>query len=110
MQRFKKNKEVKLKKKNCVRCGNEYLGHCVSKYCDICKTLKREAKQSKVRETNNIEIKHSHASIVEKVLTCKLEGCEKKYTIEIFPNQFIYPAFCPEHRNPYKRRLFKNEV
>ena len=37
---------------------------------------------------------------------CCLEGCDEKFTIKVFPKQTVYPRFCMEHRNDFKRENF----
>jgi hypothetical protein len=37
------------------------------------------------------------------VMDCALEGCEHQFEVKIYPRQYIYPKYCPEHRNEYKR-------
>ena len=37
------------------------------------------------------------------VLNCELEGCDHQFEVKIYPRQYIYPKYCPEHRNEYKR-------
>jgi hypothetical protein len=37
------------------------------------------------------------------VLNCALEGCDNQFEVKIYPRQYIYPKYCPEHRNEYKR-------
>jgi hypothetical protein len=36
-------------------------------------------------------------------MNCALEQCESQFTIKIFPRQYVYPKFCQDHRNEYKR-------
>jgi len=36
-------------------------------------------------------------------MDCALEGCDHQFEVKIYPRQFIYPKYCPEHRNEYKR-------
>jgi len=37
------------------------------------------------------------------VMNCALEGCDNQFEIKIYPRQYIYPKYCTEHRNEYKR-------
>ena len=37
------------------------------------------------------------------VMNCALEGCDHQFEVKIYPRQYIYPKYCPEHRNEYKR-------
>ena len=37
------------------------------------------------------------------VLNCHLEECDNQFEVKIFPRQYVYPKYCPEHRNEYRR-------
>ena len=37
------------------------------------------------------------------VMGCALEGCKQHFEIKIYPRQYIYPKYCPQHRNEYRR-------
>jgi hypothetical protein len=37
------------------------------------------------------------------VMTCALEGCEHQFEVKVYPRQYVYPKYCPEHRNEYRR-------
>jgi len=37
------------------------------------------------------------------VLSCALEGCDHQFEVKVYPRQYIYPKYCPDHRNEYKR-------
>ncbi len=37
------------------------------------------------------------------VLNCALEGCDHQFEVKIYPRQYVYPKYCPEHRNEYRR-------
>jgi hypothetical protein len=37
------------------------------------------------------------------VLRCDLEECANHFEIKIYPRQYVYPKYCPSHRNEYKR-------
>jgi hypothetical protein len=37
------------------------------------------------------------------VLNCDLEGCDNQFEVKIYPRQYVYPKYCPEHRNEYRR-------
>jgi len=36
-------------------------------------------------------------------MNCALEGCIHQFEVKIYPRQYIYPKYCPEHRNEYRR-------
>lgn len=37
------------------------------------------------------------------VLSCALEACDNQFEVKVYPRQYIYPKYCPDHRNEYKR-------
>jgi hypothetical protein len=37
------------------------------------------------------------------VMSCALEGCENQFEVKVYPRQYVYPKYCPVHRNEYKR-------
>ena len=37
------------------------------------------------------------------VLNCVLEACDHQFEVKIYPRQYVYPKYCPEHRNEYRR-------
>jgi hypothetical protein len=51
----------------------------------------------------NQTFKHTYTEVVTMVMDCALEGCTHQFEVKIYPRQFIYPKYCPEHRNEYKR-------
>ena len=100
-------------------CGREFWGHHVAKYCELCRTPRmraiRRARIKKRREAAhndkvNMEFKHSFYEVNESEFTCKLDGCNNKYRVKIFPKQFIYPRYCEEHRNEHKRNIFLRQL
>lgn len=106
-----KRQKVKRKLKRCkyIGCDQEFLGHPISKYCDYHSDIKnREKKITKKRDVlkENKVIEHDSTKIINIELSCSLTGCRIKYEIEILPKVFIYPKFCTEHRNKYKREYF----
>jgi hypothetical protein len=37
------------------------------------------------------------------VLPCALGGCDNQFEVKVYPRQYVYPKYCPGHRNEYKR-------
>lgn len=103
----KSDERKRLKLKKCLECGIEFKGHIISKYCD---KHRKEINRIKIvkkilkKEDTNIVIKHEKHEITKMVLNCAL--CHNEYEIELIPQQYIYPKFCNEHRNEYKRKIF----
>lgn len=114
--RILKHKEVvtlKIRKCEYPECGIEFLGHPISKFCPAHNSRSRQnikiKKKTSVTENNRI-IDHECKDITSIILECSLKGCREKYEIEICPKQYIYPKFCPEHRNKYKRESFLKSI
>ena len=106
-----KRQKVKLKLKECKYsgCKKAFLGHPISKYCEFHRNIKnREKKNCKKQDVseNNRIIDHDNKMIINETLRCGLKGCRTKYTIEILPKVFVYPKYCLEHRNAFKRDNF----
>jgi hypothetical protein len=51
----------------------------------------------------NQSFRHSFTEVSTMVMDCALDGCENQFEVKIYPRQYIYPKYCPEHRNEYKR-------
>ena len=109
--------KVKMVNKRCELegCDIEFVGSITSKYCTehrkskYRKVIDKEKieKKKELRKCNNNQIiKHSFNE--SKVIqgTCQLEGCGKSFEILLIHNTYIYPKYCPEHRNEFKRERF----
>lgn len=105
LPKYKKKKRIKLK--ICQYCGKEFWGHPIAKYCELHRDVKQREKTKKSPEpgdSNNRTYNHDHIEVVEESWICELDGCGKSYIVKIFPKQFVYPRFCEEHRNEFRRR------
>jgi hypothetical protein len=51
----------------------------------------------------NQTYKHAYTEVVTTVMTCALEGCDNQFEVKVYPRQYVYPKYCPIHRNEYKR-------
>lgn len=105
LPKYKKKKRIKLK--ICQYCGKEFWGHPIAKYCELHRDVKQREKTKKSPEpgdSNNKTHQHDFIEVVEQSWVCELEGCDKEYVVKIFPKQFVYPRFCEEHRNEFRRR------
>ncbi|MCB9497683.1 MAG: hypothetical protein H6686_12425 [Fibrobacteria bacterium] len=105
LPKYKKKKRIKLK--ICQYCGKEFWGHPIAKYCELHRDVKQREKTKKSPEpgdSNNKTYNHDFIEVAEETWTCELEGCDQTYTVKVFPKQFVYPRFCGEHRNEFKRR------
>lgn len=105
LPKYKKKKRIKLK--ICQYCGKEFWGHPIAKYCELHRDVKQREKTKKTPEpgdSNNRTYNHDFLEVGEETWECELDGCGKTYTVKIFPKQFVYPRFCDDHRNEFKRR------
>jgi hypothetical protein len=109
-----------LKIKNCAFPGckikEQMTGkglYCVEhrkrKYRKIIDAGKIAAKKAEEELINpNQTINHNYTNPICVKMSCKLEGCNKEFEIQVYPNVFCYPKFCKEHRNEFKRKMFLN--
>lgn len=108
MQLPKTPRGQKFKEKICQYpgCGKKFHGIHISKYCvEHRKDRYRIRKRTKPEDVNlkNQTISHKYTTVVEQTMNCALEQCENQFTIKIYPRLYVYPKFCEEHRNEYKR-------
>jgi len=108
MQLPKTPRGQKFKEKVCQYpdCGKKFHGIHISKYCvEHRKDRYRIRKRTKPEDVNlkNQTISHKYTTVVEQTMTCALEQCESQFSIKIYPRLYVYPKFCTEHRNEYKR-------
>jgi hypothetical protein len=108
MQLPKSRRRQKLREKKCQYpgCGKIFFGIHISKYCPEHRQDRyRIRKRTKPEDVNikNQTFKHNYTEVVTMVLNCALEGCDNQFEVKIYPRQYIYPKYCPEHRNEYKR-------
>ena len=90
-------------------CGREFWGHPIAKYCELHRDIKLRQKQKKnveSIESKNIIFRHNYTESMDLTFKCCLEGCDGTFTIKVFPKQTVYPRFCLEHRNDFKRENF----
>ena len=103
-----------IKKCQFQGCDEKFEGIGAAKYCQehrkpmyrkYITMHKREQENKDIREVDKPEksnaiIHHNHTQATEEVRTCP---CGKQFKVTLFPNIDVYPKFCPEHTNPYKR-------
>jgi len=109
LPKYKKKKRIKLKVCQEPGCGREFWGHPIAKYCELHRDIKQRQKQKKdidSIESKNMIFRHNYAEVIEVNFKCCLDGCDAMFPIKIFPKQFVYPRFCMEHRNDFKRNNF----
>jgi len=115
MQLPKTPRGQKFKEKICLYpgCGKVFHGIHISKYCvEHRKDRYRIRKRTKPEDVNlkNQTIQHKYTTVVEQTMNCALEQCENQFTIKIFPRLYVYPKFCVEHRNEYKRERYLRQI
>ncbi len=108
MQLPKSRRRQKLREKKCQYpgCGKIFFGIHISKYCPEHRQDRyRIRKRTKPEDVNikNQTYKHNYTEVVTMVLSCALEACDNQFEMKIYPRQYIYPKYCPDHRNEYKR-------
>jgi len=108
MQLPKSRRRQKLREKKCQYpgCDKIFYGIHISKYCaEHRQDRYRIRKRSKPENVNikNQTISHPYTEVTMTVMHCQLPGCDNQFEVKLYPRQFIYPKYCPEHRNEYKR-------
>ncbi len=108
MQLPKTRRRQKLREKRCQYpgCGKIFFGIHISKYChEHRKDRYRIRKRATPEDVNlkNQTIKHQYTEVVTMIMDCDLEGCGHEFEVKIYPRQYVYPKYCPEHRNEYRR-------
>ncbi len=109
LPKYKKKKRIKLKVCQEPGCGREFWGHPIAKYCELHRDIKQRAKHKKEFESvevKNMVFKHNYTEVLDLEFLCCLEGCDQRYTVKVFPKQFVYPRYCMEHRNDFRRANF----
>lgn len=101
---------IKLKKCLYPECQNLFQGRGFSKYCDehrqrqYRKVIDKLNKKVIVTENPNQTYRHENSSVTMITFTCVLCGAE--FDLQIYPNIYIYPKYCEDHRNLFKRTLW----
>jgi hypothetical protein len=108
MQLPKSPKKPKIREKKCVYpgCGEIFYGIHAAKYCSVHRDPKTRVKEKPVVEhvtEKNQVLEHVYDRVKTVVMNCALEGCNAPFEVKVYPRQFVYPKYCPEHRNEHKR-------
>ncbi|MFP4520811.1 MAG: hypothetical protein ACLFQK_01570 [Fibrobacterota bacterium] len=109
LPKYKKKKRTVLKTCAEPGCGREFIGHPISKYCEKHRDIRNRQRKKKVFESideNNMVFEHDFHETIETEFVCRLKGCDNKYKVKLMPRQHIYPKYCEEHRNSFKRSHF----
>jgi len=110
----------KLHRKHCQfpGCKEYFMGTGKSKYCNEHRKRKyrkiidaekiaRQKAEEEARNPNQI-IHHEFTDSTKMKIRCALDGCENEFTIKVIPKVYVYPKYCKEHRNAFKRERFIN--
>lgn len=106
----REKKKYKLKRCLYPECQNLFQGKGFSKYClehrqrQYRKVIDKINKKVIVTENPNQTYRHENTSIITIVFLCAL--CGQKFEIRVYPNIYIYPKYCEDHRNLHKRTLW----
>ena len=109
MQIPKKARHPQMVQKKCTieGCDEHFQGGPSSKYCQIHRDPKTRLKEKIAPELvtlKNQVLQHEYTNVETVIHTCALEGCEVEFEVKIFPKQYVYPKYCPTHRNEHKRK------
>ena len=116
-KKLSKRKE-KLKEKLCAYPGCEviFFGTGKSKYCPehrqkkyravLDKHIIEERERRRIEENPNQAIKHSYIDAQTLKLVCDVPECCNEFEIKIIKGVYVYPKYCPEHRNEHRRNMF----
>jgi hypothetical protein len=104
-----KNQEQKEMLCQYPGCTTKFIGRGKRKYCD--EHRKDKYKKNLYRKEmkkigDNTYIKHNNDECILIIKKCGLKHCDNEFEIKLIPNQYIYPKYCEEHRNKFKRDNF----
>ena len=109
-----KNPQIKMKRCAVEGCDETFAGGPSSKFCAKHRDPKTRGKEKPVQQTspgdNNLVFQHEYADVQHVSQQCALEGCSNHFDLKIYPRQFVYPKYCPEHRNEHKRKTHLTQL
>ena len=117
----RKEKRLRMLLKTCKykdpftgeKCEKEYYGKVMQKYCDFHKNpdnRKRKRTVESNHDFNNQKFNNKFMEFTNVECICELEGCNNSFIIQVIKKISIYPRFCEEHRNRYRRELFLSQI
>jgi hypothetical protein len=115
MVTLKRDIDTKYGYVNCEICGDIFYAPLKTKYCS------KHAKQIKLQQSKdwksenrkiknpdqNISINHSYTEAVHQKMKC--ECCGVEFEITVLPRTYVYPKYCEEHRNEFKRKMYNSK-
>lgn len=110
-----KNPQIKMKKCAVEGCEETFAGGPSSKFCEKHRDPKsrgidKNADQTPTADENNLVLKHNYTDVKVINQACALDGCSEHFDIKIYPRQYVYPKYCPLHRNEQKRKSHLNHL
>lgn len=122
LEKSKKKHKEHLRPKKCYfpGCKETFYGTGKSKFCMEHRKRKyrkvidagkseRKKKEEELLSFNQI-IKHDYKENTLVELTCQLEGCGNTFEVKLSDGIYVYPKFCSEHRNEYRRTIFLKQL
>lgn len=106
---YQKKERLKLKVCQESGCHKEFWGHPIAKYCPVHQDISMRKRARRVYEDVRVKnqiFEHKANDTVDCEFICKLEGCNNPFRVKVYPKQFVYPKYCEEHRNEFKREAF----
>ncbi len=112
MQIPKRTRRPQIVNKKCAieGCENTFQGSYSSKYCPEHRNPHKRPQVNKAAPESvtvkNQILQHNFTEVKTVIQTCALEGCGQQFEVKVFPKQYVYPKYCPEHRNEQKRKSY----
>jgi hypothetical protein len=103
-------KHDKVKKCEFIGCDTTFFGRGKTRYCTEHRkkkyyfSLYHKEKPTPI-DVNQV-IQHKNIYSPNMTLKCSLEGCNNNFDIVLTPRVYVFPKYCQEHRNEWKRQLF----
>jgi len=94
-------------------CGLIFEGGYSSKYCPNHRDPQTREKKKIITEhvtVKNQVLDHEYTNVKTIIENCALDGCKNQFEVKIFPKQYVYPKYCPEHRNEHKRKSHLSQI
>lgn len=109
LPKYKPVKKKTTKYCKYMNCGKEFLGTPVQKYCDFHTDphhRKRIRPKPEKPAVKNQIFMHHFNNTIKVEFDCALNGCGKHFCVDVNPKQYVYPKYCENHRNEYRRCNF----
>lgn len=108
--RYRKSTHQKYKHRTCQfrGCEETFMGHESHKYCH--EHRKPEYKQDKyyyISTPEDTNMVYDHKLIIATRMKFNCACCNEEYEVVILPRIKVYPRYCLEHRNEFKRKLYE---